>query len=531
MNKFHIDIIGMSETNLKWNKFSCYDRLTQRTSKWWENTHCSFAYNSHDVSSAKFQPGGTAILTKNQLSHKVQSPRKQDPTGLGRWTSTLYQGKQNKLLRIIQVYRPCKPNPHSANGVYQQHSRYFLTKNIQTCPRMQFLTDLRIFITQCQQSQEHLIVMGDFNDPVTQAPISAFFTSLGMHNILHSYLGSNYTSSPVTYNRGNSIIDGAFASHGISATRAGYLPSHSFESDHTPIWFDLSLPLIFGTTSNIQLPLHCRRLKNEDPRVVQKFNSTYQQLLIKHQLPVALSNLSHSIHHTLTPLQQQEYERLDKIRVQCLLAAEKKCRKLKTGAIEFSPTIQHQRNLIRFWKLLFKRRTGHKIDTKYLSRWERKLNLNHTFNTPIANIRTNIKNATIEYKRLKKEHSTLRDEWISQLAAARAEAGSKDSATELSNLRQKERIRMAHRQIRWCLHHDSTTGPITEVTEVINDVTLHHHDQSNVENAILKANNNKFRQTNDTPPMTSLLPIIGFLGTTPAAQQILQGTYNPPPSL
>ena len=43
VNKFHIDIIGMSEINLKWNKFSCYDRLTQRTSKWWENTYCSFA--------------------------------------------------------------------------------------------------------------------------------------------------------------------------------------------------------------------------------------------------------------------------------------------------------------------------------------------------------------------------------------------------------------------------------------------------------------------------------------------------------
>ena len=50
----HIDIIGVSETNLKWNRFSCYDRMAQRTSKWRENTHCTYSYNIHDVSTSKF---------------------------------------------------------------------------------------------------------------------------------------------------------------------------------------------------------------------------------------------------------------------------------------------------------------------------------------------------------------------------------------------------------------------------------------------------------------------------------------------
>ena len=182
----------MSEINLKWNRFSCYDRLTQRASKWWENTNCQYAYNAHDVSTAKFQPGGTAIFSINHMSHKVIPTHSQDATGLGRWISTLYQGKKDTKLRIIQVYRPCKPNPNSSNGVYQQHSRYFLSKHNVTSPRTQWLSDLHTFITTCIQNSEQIIVMGDFNDDVTTQPISNFFTSLQMHNLLQTLFSTQY---------------------------------------------------------------------------------------------------------------------------------------------------------------------------------------------------------------------------------------------------------------------------------------------------------------------------------------------------
>ena len=161
----------------------------------------------------------------------------------------------------------------------------------------------------------------------------------------------------------------------------------------------------------------------------------------------------------------------------------------------------------------------------------KKLQLSNTFQTPSSEIIHNIRSATSTYKCLKKEHSTLRDEWIDQLAAARAAEGNQDSATELRNLRQKEQIRTAHRQIRWCLHHEDNSPPITTVTEVSDHDTIHHTNKITVEHAIRKANEKKYHQTNDTPPMTTLLPIIGLLGITPEAQQILKGTYTPPPTL
>ena len=529
--KCKVDILGLSETNLKWNQFSTYDRLSQRTSKWWENTHCSYSYNSHDVSTSKFQPGGTAILSKNHLSNRALSQRQQDPSGLGRWCSTLYQGKNRTLLRLIQVYRPCKPNPNSNNGAYQQHSRFFLHKEITTCPRDKFLIDLQTFLLQCKNNNEQIIVMGDFNDDINKPPISNFFDDLDMKNLLSNIHDFNPSNQQSTFNRGHATIDGIFATHGISAIRGGYLNAHCFDTDHKPIWIDLPLHSVFGTTNPPLTPHHCRRLKNEDPRVVTKFNEEYDRLLSKHNLHQALHTLSQTTHHSLTPLQQREYERIDKLRTTSMIKAEKKCRRLKTGNIEFSPILQHQRDLIRFWKLILKRKKGAKTDTRYLSRWERKLNLEDTFHTPIHIITLHIKNAYNQYSLLKKQHSILRDEWIEQLAAARAEAGQSSSANELHSLRQKEKIRRAHRQIRWCLHHESITGPIMEVTEIENTTVIQHNDKCSVEQAILTANDNKYRQTNDTPPMTTLFPILGRFGITPAAHQILNGTFQSPPHL
>jgi hypothetical protein len=38
---------------------------------------------------------------------------------------------------------------------------------------------------------------------------------------------------------------------------------------------------------------------------------------------------------------QDEYESLDKLRIEAIKLAEKKCRKLCMGQVSFSPTIQH----------------------------------------------------------------------------------------------------------------------------------------------------------------------------------------------
>ena len=68
---------------------------------------------------------------------------------------------------------------------------------------------------------------------------------------------------------------------------------------------------------------------------------------------------------------------------------------------------------------------------------------------------------------------------------------------------------------------------ISEIEEVSNGISSLVTEQDKVEQSIIKANDKKYRQTNDTPLMSDLLPDLGFLGDSPACKKILKGEYVP----
>jgi hypothetical protein len=83
------------------------------------------------------------------------------------------------------------------------------------------------------------------------------------------------------------------------------------------------------------------------------------------------------------------------------------------------------------------------------------------------------------------------------------------------------------RAIKWTIKDKSINPIISEVEDTINNEVVLLTEQHQVEQAIITANDKKYRQTNDTPLMSELLPDVGFLGTAPACKDILNGDYVP----
>ena len=80
-----------------------------------------------------------------------------DPSGLGHWCWTLFQGKDNVRTRVVVAYRPVD-NRRNLGSAYNQHSRYFRAQHDETCPRDAFVWDLG--------AQLHLSRMGHFLCPL-----------------------------------------------------------------------------------------------------------------------------------------------------------------------------------------------------------------------------------------------------------------------------------------------------------------------------------------------------------------------------
>ena len=108
INKNKFDITAMTEINRYWFKIASHHRWRQRTNTWWEAAHHAEAFNSQDIATSAFQPGGTLITSINKIAHKVTDSGFDD-SGLGRWSWTKYKGKCNSTLRVVALYRCCKP--------------------------------------------------------------------------------------------------------------------------------------------------------------------------------------------------------------------------------------------------------------------------------------------------------------------------------------------------------------------------------------------------------------------------------------
>ena len=403
-----------------------------------------------------------------------------------------------------------------------------MAHHTQDCPRNLFFHHLSQFLEDRLQAQEQIIVMGDFNHVVDSDQMLNFLHQHQLHNI-HKTLHPSYHTNRPTHSRGSQTIDAIFATPGITATKGGFLGFQVFPSDHRLVWCDIAFTTLFGHPPINITPATRRRLKCEDPRTVQKFCDTYMHLLNKFNAIAAVENLSASINGPLTTCQIKEYERLDRLRVHSMLLAERTCRKFKVGGVEFSPKLQYQRDRINLWKNVLSKKQGSKVSLSLLTRLEKKVGVSNTLAYSIQEIKNQLSDAYSTYKQLKKpaNGADLRDEWFENLAAAKAAANKTSLATELKQQRQKEKQRQAFRAIRWTTKDTEHDLSISQIHETINGTTYLRTTKQEVEAAIISANDRKFRQTNDTPVMTDLLPDFGFLGSTTATQEILNGTYVP----
>ena len=157
------------------------------------------------------------------------------------------------------------------------------------------------------------------------------------------------------------------------------------------------------------------------------------------------------------------------------------------------------------------------------------MGVSNTLSYAISDIKAELTDAFEQYKLLIKPHkgSDLRDEWFENLAAAKAAANQTTLASQLLQQRQRENQRQAFRAIKWSVRSTQTNFTISQVYETENGRAHLRSTKSEVERAIVRANDQKFRQTNDTPTMSTLIEDFGFLGNTNACHDILQGTYVP----
>jgi len=236
----------MSETNVAWHRIPSTQRLHARTSEWFEARHLSVAWNLQEDPVSPSQYGGTAILSLNQMAYHVATSGSDD-TGLGHWAWTRFRGKQGSFIRVISCYRPVH-NDKGPRSVYNQHRQFFLQSLNHTCPRQQFLLDLKQCITQWQEDGDIIVVGGDWNEDTNAGPWKQFWQFLGL--VLVASLSGRHPMA--THTRGSNQIDNVYVSPLLAQVSVGFLlPSLGvLGADHSAIWLDIPAELLSFTLTS-----------------------------------------------------------------------------------------------------------------------------------------------------------------------------------------------------------------------------------------------------------------------------------------
>ena len=200
-----------------------------------------------------------------------------DPSGMGRWSYMVLEGKTGKELLVITVYRVSQvsmPQLWEGTTYHQEHMIMSKTGYINPNPRKQFILDMIKFIQDHQGREREILLMLNANEEVGKKSqgIMALVQECLLNDILATYHPDK--QKPVTFDRGSKTIDYILGSQRCKETilRAGALPFyHQIQADHRAIYADFDGEQLFvGNQSSIVLAKH-RTFTSNNPAEVAKY--------------------------------------------------------------------------------------------------------------------------------------------------------------------------------------------------------------------------------------------------------------------
>ena len=333
--KHKFDYVGLTEVNKDWRRMEHDKTIWGATTSWREHRRVQVAQNTTKPSSrSDLLIGGVATMAFDDLVFRI-SAQESDFRKLGRWCSITITGKNRVTTSIFTCY--CPVRGRSIGSAFAQQLIYMAENKSEipdtNCPRQLFGLDLKQALEDKLEKGHNLLVMGDFNSEYSN--LKKWMQELGLVDLI----AQKHGACPKTHIRSkNAPIDCIFGSAHFNIDRGGFLSFTKLLSDHRGVWVDIPKFLLYGYNPPQPTFPSARRLKLNDPRIVNRYISLLLESMHQHDLFQKMNDLHQQTQVQWTNVMAQEFEKIDKTIGRLMDDAESKCRKLRTGAVPWSPT-------------------------------------------------------------------------------------------------------------------------------------------------------------------------------------------------
>ena len=515
------DVIGMAEVNRCWANanLSLQDLLRE----WFPMFQATHGYNHSIKINSSFLAGGVAQIAIGGTASRVCGFIN-DSGELGRWTGQTLRAKNNTNVHIITAYRPVL-NTSSVGSVWNQQKAYFDRIGREGCPRSLFVEDIAEEISRRMVEGDQVIVMIDANENVEKGTLGRRLRELGLKEVVSSRHGLHHS-----HLRGSEPINGIFVTSLLSDVQCGYISSGC---DHFGLWLDVPNETLYGT-DNRWVPPKARRLRCNDPRIVKKYINQLEKTIDWDRLHAELDRCLEKT--TSTRKATATWNKWDSQLSEARLEAERRCRKIRVGKIQWSPQFSELMLQKKYWILQMKRKCKGNVDQKFLKRMAAHLKKDVKSTLTVDEMQQQLKEVKQRINIYKRKHEQSRQSWLESLAQAQAQQISIDEDESrrlqiciLRQLREREDQRRNARIIRRVNDGGNRLGGIDRVMVSREGVDQWVYNKEDIEQLLLQENKDRFNQAGSCPFLQPpLSDLIGPLGLGRHANEILDGTFQVP---
>ena len=517
--KSKTDIVCFAETNVHWKRLTAKHTLYNRLKRLWSVFRYVTSHNTHE-SLGVGQRGGTCTFCTGQTSYRV-SDKGTDPSGLGRWSWLQFSGKDEFKTRIYTAYRPGnKPSTKSRlTTVYEQHKRYMRDNKISAHPKDMFDEHIVMELETVIKSGINVILAIDANDDIVSGQFSKKMKTIGLFN---SLTNNSFPPIPPTHYNGSKPISTIYCTQSLQILRTGILQKYTgVRGDHKNIFIDISESTFLGESMYKIVRPELRRLKLNDPRIVNKFLK-YAELHLRHN---NISNFSHQLiqdsTYPPTPTMIKNQEILDDQIGRAISAGLKKCRTIHMGEIPYSPELQKYRDLNRFWLMAYNRKVGKTVSSSLLKRLSKRVNISNYMSIPLPEIKHKLNESRIAYKKFVPYAPSERRQHLEELASVYATEGIKSKESALKQLLNTESSREQAIITRIFFPKKTISTRVDKVQYEKNGEIVETNKPKQLIDALQNENKDKYSCTNGTPLMTPTVhKLLGNFAETKCAQDI-----------
>jgi hypothetical protein len=335
-----------------------------------------------------------------------------------------------------------------------QHRRYFDSIGVTGCPRDILRQDIRRLLHQWRQNGERIVVFIDANENVLEGAFHSMFTDpdLGMREaVVHRHPDPRWKRTG-TYRKGDSIgsypIDAVYVTPDLPAEASTWLQFIDPLGDHRFAVIDVKASTLVGENPLKVVRPPARRLSCAIPSAVDRYTALLNKHLARHKVLSQLHDLYLVRNGDFTTAQRRHLERLDRVRTEGMLFAEKKCRKLAMGLVAFSPEVDLARKRRALWKLVVKKRQGKRVSSSLIRRKARQLGISCPLSVTSIQAELRFQEADAAYDLIKRDAPSLRHEFLCDRASNKSGNVPREAQKAARRLLRQERQRSDARHLR-----------------------------------------------------------------------------------